>query len=63
MQAPRAQNLLLSEAITELLADSERALQMGIAAHRRVQQQFLGRHHLGWYFEVIRRIVSHRERH
>lgn len=48
-------------AISELLADGERALQIGIAAQRRVQQQFLGPHHLGRYFEVIQRFVSHRE--
>ena len=47
-------------AISELLADRERAAQMGIAAQRRVQQQFLGPHHLGRYFEVIQRAVSQR---
>jgi trehalose synthase len=47
--------------ITELLVDRERARQTGIAAQRRVQQQFLGPHHLGRYFEVIRRAVSQRE--
>jgi trehalose synthase len=48
-------------AITELLVDSERAQEIGIAAQRRVQQQFLGPHHLGRYFEVIRRVASQRE--
>ena len=48
-------------AITGLLADGERAQQMGIAAQRRVQQQFLGPHHLGRYFEVIQRVIAHRE--
>ena len=48
-------------AITGLLADGERAQQMGMAAQRRVQQQFLGPHHLGRYFEVIQRVVSQRE--
>ena len=48
-------------AISELLADRERAAQMGIAARRRVQQQFLGPHHLGRYFEVIQRAASLRE--
>ena len=49
-------------AINGLLADNERALQIGAAAQRRVQQQFLGPHHLGRYFEVIRRIASQRQR-
>jgi trehalose synthase len=49
-------------AISGLLADSERAQQMGIAAQRRVQEQFLGPHHLGRYFEVIQRVASLRER-
>jgi trehalose synthase len=49
-------------AITELLADGARAQEMGLAAQRRVQQQFLGPHHLGRYFEVIHRVGSQRER-
>jgi trehalose synthase len=48
-------------AITGLLGDADRAQQMGIAAQRRVQQQFLGPHHLGRYFEVIHRIASQRD--
>ena len=48
-------------AITGLLADNDRAREMGIAAQRRVQQQFLGPHHLGRYFEVIHRVASQRE--
>ena len=48
-------------AIAALLADSERRRQMGIAAQRRVQQQFLGPHHLGRYFEVMNRVASQRE--
>jgi trehalose synthase len=48
-------------AITGLLADNDHALEIGMAAQRRVQQQFLGPHHLGRYFEVIRRVVSQRE--
>jgi hypothetical protein len=48
-------------AITGLLRDTDRALVMGNAAQRRVRQQFLGPHHLGRYFEVIRRVVSQRE--
>jgi trehalose synthase len=48
-------------AISELLADGVRAREMGIAAQRRVQQQFLGPHHLGRYFEVIQRVSSQRQ--
>jgi trehalose synthase len=48
-------------AISGLLADGERAQQIGIAAQRRVQQQFLGPHHLGRYFEVMQRVASQRE--
>ena len=48
-------------AIVELLADGERAQQIGIAAQRRVQQQFLGPHHLGRYFEVMHRVAAQRE--
>jgi trehalose synthase len=46
--------------IVELLANGERAQQIGIAAQRRVQQQFLGPHHLGRYFEVMQRVASQR---
>ncbi len=48
-------------AIVELLGDGERAQQIGIAAQRRVQQQFLGPHHLGRYFEVMHRVAAQRE--
>ena len=48
-------------AIVELLSDGERAQQIGIAAQRRVQQQFLGPHHLGRYFEVMQRVAAQRE--
>jgi trehalose synthase len=48
-------------AITALSADSERRRQIGMAAHRRVQQQFLGPHHLGRYFEVMHRVASQRD--
>jgi len=47
-------------AITGLLEDSDRAQQIGMAAHLRVQQQFLGPHHLGRYFEVIQRVSAQR---
>ncbi len=48
-------------AIAGLLADTERALQIGVAAQHSVEQHFLGPHHLGRFFEVIRRVVSHHE--
>jgi trehalose synthase len=48
-------------AIAGLLADGDRAQEMGITAQRRVQESFLGPHHLGRYFEVIHRIASQRE--
>ena len=48
-------------AIVELLADGARAQQIGIAAQLRVQQQFLGPHHLGRYFEVMHRVAAQRE--
>jgi trehalose synthase len=47
-------------AIAELLADRDRAQAIGTAAQLRVQQQFLGPHHLGRYFEVISRVVAQR---
>jgi trehalose synthase len=50
-------------AITALLADGDRAQRIGLAAHNRVQQQFLGPHHLGRYFEVIQRVASQRREH
>jgi trehalose synthase len=52
----------VGSAVAGLLADSDRAQRMGTEAQLRVQQQFLGPHHLGRYFEVIRRVVSQRER-
>jgi trehalose synthase len=47
-------------AMAGLLEDGERASRIGIEAQRRVQQQFLGPHHLGRYFEVLQRIDSQR---
>jgi len=47
-------------AVRELLADGDRARHLGIAAQQRVQQQFLGPHHLGRYFEVIHRVAAQR---
>ncbi|HTT30484.1 MAG TPA: glycosyltransferase [Solirubrobacteraceae bacterium] len=47
-------------AVRELLANRERAQSIGIAAQRRVQEQFLGPHHLGRYFEVMQRVAAQR---
>ena len=47
-------------AIASLLDDPARARQMGVVAQDRVRQHFVAPHHLGRYFEVIRRIVSRR---
>jgi trehalose synthase len=52
----------VAAAIGGLLRDPGKALQLGAEAKRTVQQHFLGPHHLGRYFEVIRRVVSNRER-
>ena len=49
-------------AITGLLMDTERARRIGAAAQASVREHFLGPHHLGRYFEVIRRVVSRRAR-
>lgn len=48
-------------AIAGLLADSDRAQELGIKAQRRIQESFLGPHHLGRYFEVMHRVASQRE--
>ena len=48
-------------AITGLLTDDERAHDIGLAAQLRVQQQFLGPHHLGRYFEVMHRVAAQRQ--
>ena len=47
-------------AVRELLANREHAQSIGIAAQRRVQEQFLGPHHLGRYFEVMQRVAAQR---
>jgi trehalose synthase len=47
-------------AVAGLITDTDRASTMGLEAQRRVRQQFLGPHHLGRYFEVIRRVDAHR---
>ncbi len=46
------------QAITGLLVDADRARQIGLAAREHVQHHFLGPHHLGRYFEVIRRLIA-----
>ena len=50
----------VGHAVAGLVTDTERASTMGLEAQRRVRQQFLGPHHLGRYFEVIRRVDAHR---
>ncbi len=45
-------------AVTGLLSDPERARRIGQAARLRVRHQFLGPHHLGRYFELIRRLIG-----
>ncbi len=49
-------------AVAGLLKDADRAGRMGSEAHQSVQEHFLGPHHLGRYFEVIRRVLSARVR-
>jgi trehalose synthase len=53
---------LVGAAVSGLLADPARAGEIGVAAQTRIRQHFLGPHHLGRYFEVIRRLVSKRRR-
>jgi trehalose synthase len=48
----------VGSAVRGVLTDSERALRLGTAARESVQRHFLGPHHLGRYFEVIRRLVG-----
>jgi trehalose synthase len=47
-------------AVVALLADSERAEAIGRAAQARVRRNFLGPHHLGRYFDLIRRLIDAR---
>jgi trehalose synthase len=47
-------------AVSDLLADRERASRIGLAARDRVQHHFLGPHHLGRYFELISRLIGAR---
>ena len=49
-------------AVCALLSDPDNAQRIAAAAHASVQQHFLGPHHLGRYFEVIQRLLSHRKR-
>jgi trehalose synthase len=48
-------------AIVELLGDPDGAARIGQAAYGRVRDHFLGPHHLGRYFDLIRRLVAERE--
>lgn len=45
------------ELITQLLTDPERAARMGAVARAHVERSFLGPHHLGRYFDLIRRLI------
>jgi trehalose synthase len=45
-------------AVTELLADPDRAERIGAAARERVREKFLGPHHLDRYFELLERLVG-----
>jgi trehalose synthase len=51
----------VGSAVRLLLTNAERAAQIGRAARDSVQHHFLGPHHLGRYFEVIRRLVGQQE--
>jgi trehalose synthase len=48
----------VGSAVRRMLTEPERALRIGRAARESVQQHFLGPHHLGRYFEVIRRLIG-----
>lgn len=43
--------------VAQLLADPERAVRMGAEARAHVEHNFLGPHHLGRYFDLIRRLI------
>ncbi|MGA8722181.1 MAG: glycosyltransferase [Solirubrobacteraceae bacterium] len=45
-------------AVVDLLGDRERARRMGVAAHARIQDEFLGPRHLRRHFELIERVMS-----
>jgi trehalose synthase len=45
-------------AVTGLLTEPERARRIGLAARERVRDEFLGPHHLGYYFELIEKLVT-----
>jgi trehalose synthase len=45
-------------AVSDLLADPERASRIGVAARDRVQHHFLGPHHLGRYFALISELID-----
>ena len=48
-------------AVTSLLRDRDRATRLGLAAHARVRDKFLGPAHLGRYFQLIERLINQRE--
>jgi trehalose synthase len=48
-------------AVVRLLADPANSERIGAAAHARVRDHFLAPHHLGRYFDLIRRLVKNRE--
>jgi len=48
-------------AVVDLLEDRQRARRLGVAAHARIQDEFLGPRHLRRHFELIERVMSARE--
>lgn len=50
--------LAAGEAISSLLADSQRAAEMGDAACKRVRSEFLGDRHLGQYIELFGQLIE-----
>lgn len=48
-------------AVVDLLDDRERARRMGVAAHARIRDEFLGPRRLRRHFELIERVMSARE--
>jgi trehalose synthase len=50
-------------AVAGLLIDRDRAQRIGVAAHLRVRDHFLGPHHLRRYFELIESLIARRQPH
>jgi trehalose synthase len=48
------------DAVSGLLADSDRSRRIGLAAHDRITRHFLGPHHLGCYFDLVSRLITQR---